>query len=234
MTPRRDFLIGAACLAAAAGAVAATPRRRVSLLGQSQLEQATPMAFGTWKGQDVSDLVAPQEPGGLASRLYNQTLQRVYSDQASGAQIMMLLAHGDTQSNELQVHRPEVCYPAFGFQISGDRHAAVSLAKGTVLPVRSLVADAPGRRECITYWTRLGQFLPVTGSEQRLDRIKTAFAGEVTDGLLARFSTDQLEPADAFPTLARFIVALLGAVAPDKRAAFVGSSLANAMRAAGA
>ena len=60
----------------------------------------------------------PTASDSLAAKLYGETVGRIYTQASTGAEIMMLLAHGDTQSNDLQLHRPEVCYPAFGFAIS--------------------------------------------------------------------------------------------------------------------
>ena len=228
MASRRDLVLGAACLAGAGLAFALEPRRYVSLMPHARLEQIAPTAFGTWTSRDVTDLVAPKTEGSLESRLYDQTLERIYTDAVSGAQLMVLLAHGDTQSNELQLHRPEVCYPAFGFAISASRQYPLPIATRAPLPVRSLVADAPGRRETIIYWTRLGEFLPTSEGEQRLDRVKTALHGVVSDGMLARFSLVGDDAAAAVQTIEGFIVTFLRAVSPEHRAAFVGTVLARA------
>jgi EpsI family protein len=229
MASRRDVVLGATCLAGSGLAFALAPRRYVSLMPRARLEQITPEAFSTWTSRDVTDLVAPKVEGSLESRLYDQTLERIYTDAVSGAELMVLLAHGDTQSNELQLHRPEVCYPAFGFEVSSSRQQPLRLAADASLPVRSLLADAPGRRETIVYWTRLGEFLPTSENEQRLDRVKTALRGVVSDGLLARFSLVGDDAVGAVQTIEGFIVNFLRAVGPNHRAAFVGTSLADAI-----
>lgn len=79
------------------------------------------------------------------------------------------------------------------------------------------------------YWTRLGDYLPDTDRDQRVDRLKTSMKGIIADGLLARFSVTGADPSASFAILAEFIPALLLAVAPARRAAFVGTSLAQAM-----
>jgi EpsI family protein len=229
MASRRDILLGAACVTGSGLAFAMAPRRYVSLMPRATLEQIAPAAFGAWTSRDVTNLVAPKIAGSLESRLYDQQLQRIYTDATSGAELMMLLAHGDTQSNELQLHRPEVCYPAFGFEISSSQVHTLPLAANAPLPVRSLVADAPGRREVILYWTRLGEFLPTSEGEQRIDRVKTALRGVVSDGMLARFSMVEADAAGAVQSIEAFILAFLQAVASNQRAAFVGSTLARAM-----
>lgn len=228
-TTRRDLLISGACVAAAGAAYALKPRRRVSLQGSVKLEQVVPRTFADWVSKDVSDLIAPTTPDSLEARLYNETVGRVYSHPASPLEVMMLLAHGDTQSNNLQLHRPEVCYPAFGFAISHAESIALPLAAGVTVPSRRLVALAPQRREHIIYWARLGEFLPVTGAEQRLDRLTTSIHGIVADGLLARFSVIGDDAATIFPFLTNFIVQLVEAVSPDHRAGLIGTTRAKAL-----
>mgnify|MGYP003340463721 CR=1 FL=1 len=47
---------------------------------------------------------------------YDQTLMRTYAN-SHGEQIMLALAWGERQRQDVKVHRPEVCYPAQGFAI---------------------------------------------------------------------------------------------------------------------
>jgi EpsI family protein len=226
---RRDLVIGAACVAGSLAAFGLTPRRHVSLMAAGRLGLMTPAAFATWTSRDVTDLVAPKTANSLADRLYNSTVERIYIDATTGSQVMVLLAHGDTQSNELQLHRPEVCYPAFGFEISASQRCLLPIISGAMLPARSLVAEAPGRRENIVYWTRLGEFLPTTENEQRLDRVKTALHGVIADGLLARFSLVSDDTQAALTTLRGFVGDFVKSLDPANRAAFVGTRLSLAM-----
>jgi EpsI family protein len=232
MIGRRDFLIGAACAAAGTAAYGLQPRRRLSLQGSAKLEQIVPRQFGAWTSRDVSDLVAPQTPDSLMAKLYGETVGRVYQQATNGVEVMMLLAHGDTQSDELQLHRPEVCYPAFGFAISRSTPIALPLAGGVTVPARRLVAVAPGRQENIVYWSRLGEYLPIDGTQQRIDRLKTAMAGKVYDGLLARFSILGSDMDAAFQSLEGFIGELVLAVQGPLRVSLIGTSRASAMLAA--
>lgn len=234
MTNRRDLLIGAACLAGAGAAAALVPHKRVILLPRGRhIDSVVPRAFGGSTSQDVSDLVAPKEEDSLASRLYEQTVGRVYTLDGGGPEIMMLLAYGDTQTDDLQLHRPEICYPAFGFSISQSAIAAVPLPGGVSLPCRRLVADAPDRREIIVYWSRLGEYLPLDRKQQQLDRLQTAMRGEIADGLLARFSLVGGDPDAGVSAIEAFISAIVRAVAADSRSVLIGARRAMAMSAAG-
>ncbi len=228
MTSRRDLLVGAVCLCGAGAAFALEPRRHVSLLGQRNLGGLVPAAFGGYRSHDVTDLVAPREDS-LASRLYGQTVGRVYSSSSGGPDVMMLLAHGDTQNDDLQLHRPEVCYPFFGYAISQNRVLELSLTPQAALPCRSLIAEAPDRRETVVYWTRLGQFLPLDRKEQQVDRLRTSMKGQIADGLLSRFSVANAEPADALAAMVGFIPALIHAMAPNARSVLVGDRIAESL-----
>ena len=232
MIGRRDLLIGGACAAAGAAAYALKPRRRVSLQGEAKLDQIVPRRFADWTSRDVSDLVAPQTPDSLAAKLYGETVGRVYQQASTENEVMMLLAHGDTQNNELQLHRPEVCYPAFGFAISRSTAIRLPLPGGVHVPARRLVATAPGRQENIVYWSRLGEFLPSDGYEQRVDRLTTAMSGYVYDGLLARFSMLGSDPDAAFAVVEKLIDELIQAVPVQLRVSLIGTRFASAMAAA--
>ena len=229
MIKKRDMLIGAACLGAAGVSYALIPRRHVSLLMPGQrIDNVVPRAFGQWTSRNVSDLIAPKEEDSLASRLYGETVGRVYSRGPSDSEIMMLLAYGNTQSDDLQLHRPEICYPAFGFAIVQSNVMHLPLGSD-FLPVRQLVADAPDRRETIVYWSRLGEFLPLDKKQQQVDRLRTAMNGNVADGLLARFSMLGSDSDAAVRQIRSFIPSLLTAVAADSRKVLVGTRLADEM-----
>ena len=229
MMHRRDLFIGGACLAAAAAGWGFRPRRHVSLLGSAKMADIVPMSAGEWSGQNVSDLVATDTPDSLSARLYQELIERVYVSASSGAQVMMLLAHGNTQSEQLQLHRPERCYPAFGFAISDDHETELPLGAGVSIPARSLVANGAGHQEAIIYWARIGEKLPTSPREQQVARVEAAMNGYVADGVLARFSAVGPDTTASLATLRKFVSQLLYAVTPDKRQVLIGSSRAAAI-----
>ena len=232
MTSRRDFILGAACVLSAGAALALKPRRKVSLLPPGKkLSGILPQGFGRWASRDVSDLYAPQTPDSLLAQLYGETVGRIYSQQETGVEIMMLMAHGDSQSNELQLHRPEVCYPAFGFALVESQPVELAIAKGVRLPGRRLIAQSSQQKEAVIYWTRLGEFFPTGVTEQRLERLDTAMHRYIPDGLLARFSIAGPDTASAFGILRQFISELVMQVADGQRAVLIGTSRARMLSA---
>jgi EpsI family protein len=187
--------------------------------------QALPMSFGRWSAEDTT-LVNPSLAGRLSRTLYSEVVSRIYYDQNQESGVMLLIAYGDTQSDLLQLHRPESCYPAVGFTLRESRPVNLPIGRGLSLPGRRVVATTEQRVESIVYWTRLGERLPQSGGDQREARLLNAMEGYVADGVLVRCST--LGPVDAaFDLLDRFVPEMLSAVAPAQLPAFVGSKLAQ-------
>lgn len=231
MISRRDAILGGGMLAAAAGAYAFTPRDHLSLLDGRKLETIVPKTIGAWRDVPSSAFVLPKTPGSLADRLYSQTLSRLYSS-ASELPVMLVIAYGDQQSDALQLHRPEACYAAVGFQITGSSVAKVALAPDVTMPVRELTAVSESRTEPIAYWTRIGNDLPTDGREQRWMKLGQSFRGIIADGVLVRISTVAEPSPETFAVLQRFAAEMMRGVKPDARAALIGQPLATEMNAA--
>lgn len=184
---RRQFLMGGACLTAATTAFAFKPRHHVEFLGDAKIEALVPLQFGGWSFVGSSGLVLPPEDQ-LQNSLYSQLLTRTYNN-AAGHQIMLLIAYNASQDGVVQVHRPEVCYPASGYRLSAIEEHVVHLATETNIPGRYVIAETGLRREEIIYWTRLGSYFPQKWSEQRWAVFIQNMRGDIPDGLLIRFSS---------------------------------------------
>jgi EpsI family protein len=146
---------------------------------------------------------------------------------------MMVLAYGNLQSDLLQLHRPEVCYAAVGFQISNSTRLNLPIAGNIVVPARDLTASSDNRIEPITYWTRIGDFLPTTRSEQRVMRLREQLAGIVPDGILVRLSTVGDPTPATFAGLAAFGRSFILAVKPADRGILIGPTLAAGLQRLG-
>ena len=211
-----------------AGAAALKPRHRVEYLGQRKLAGIVPTSFGQWTERPSSAFVLPKTPGSLADRLYNDTLTRLYTA-PGGAAVMMVLAYGSVQSDVLQLHRPEVCYRAVGFDISHSAKTRLPLGAGLALPVRELAATSESRSEPIVYWTRIGDELPTDGAEQRRMKLAEQFRGIIPDGILVRLSMLGTPSDAAYAELLDFGRALVLAVKPADRTVLIGPTLARAL-----
>lgn len=226
MIQRRDLLIGAGCLVAAGAATAMTPRGRMSLVGDAKLEQAIPKSFAGWRYRESNAVVVPQSEDSLASQLYTQTVARLYT-RGPDEYVMLLIAYGDTQNDLLQLHRPEVCYPAFGFVVSASQPVQIELGPGVTIPGRTLTATAPGHTEHISYWTRIGEALPVDGGEQRMAKLRSQIAGVIPDGVLVRLSTVLPDREAALAMNERFAADLMRAIPARVRPALINTANAN-------
>ncbi len=232
MLGRRDLLLGLPLVAASAGAFALTPRNRLNLLGEKQLEDMVPLSIAGWTVTPSNAVVLPDaEEGSLSARLYDQTVSRLYTSD-SDEPVMMVIAYGSTQSDQLQLHRPEVCYTAVGFEITRAEKVSVPLRGKVQLPARELVATSNDRVEPILYWTRVGDFLPASGNEQRLMKLRSEMRGYVADGVLVRLSTIGDPTPQKFEMLQRFAREMLAATNPVGLPALVGRPLAAELKAA--
>jgi EpsI family protein len=222
---RRDVIMGGALLSAASAAYALTPRTRLVLLGDREIENVIPRTIGDWKHVQSSNFVLPKSPGSLADRLYSQTLARLYQS-PTRLPMMLVIAYGAVQNDLLQLHRPEACYTAVGYTISASRRAMVPLAQSVSLPVRELSASADQREEQICDWTRIGDDLPTDGSEQRWVKLRQQMHGFLSDGILVRISTVAPPEAAVFGELTAFAAQMVAAIRPADRSILIGRPLA--------
>jgi EpsI family protein len=233
MIGRRDLLLGGMCLAAAGAGAALKPRREVRLLKSGTLAEAVPTTFGDWTSQDMGDPYAVNGEGTLSAKLYNELVVRQYVNAKANTGVLMLLAYGGKQSDELQLHRPEVCYPAFGFDVARNEPVELPIGSSVTVPARRLAAQAQGRKESIIYWSRMGELLPQDGGQQRAARLKIAMEGVIPDGLLSRFSMAGDVPQKDWNTITEFVAELIGAIPPAKRNVLIGTERATTLASQG-
>jgi EpsI family protein len=187
---RRQLLIGAGFSLAAVAAFGLAPRRHLEFLGSGSLEHLIPKKFGRWEYLSTSGLILPPKDQ-LQDSIYGQLVTRTYADQ-DGKQIMFLAAYNAAQDGVVQIHRPEICYPASGFKLEKIEDHITRLASSLFIPSRYVLATNPLRSEQILYWTRVGSDFPRKWSEQRWSVFHQNLQGEIPDGLLVRFSSVDL------------------------------------------
>jgi EpsI family protein len=223
---RRDVLMGGALLAGAGGALALTPRGRLVLLpAGKKIDAAIPQRLGPWTDMPSSGIILPNTPDSLAGRLYGEVVSRVYAA-PNRLPVMLVVAYGAVQNDLLQLHRPEVCYSAQGFEISQQQRATIDMGNGVQLPARSLLARNDQRMEPIVYWTRIGDDLPTNGTEQRLAKLRQQWDGYIADGVLVRISTVSAPSAAVQAQLAEFARLMVTHLPRSIRPALVGRPLA--------
>jgi EpsI family protein len=223
---RRAVMTAIAMAVVAGGSQSMVPTRRMSVLrGPFRLETLVPANFGDWQTDThtVSGIVNP-EATALLDRIYSQLLDRVYFN-ATGQRIMLSIAYGDDQADDtVQLHYPEICYPAQGFQVKGNRTETLELASGALRVRRLQTRFGDARFEPVTYWTIIGDEQSLGGWDRKVAEIKHGLRGEIVDGLLFRVSSIDRDTPAAFRLQDVFIRDIVAAMAPSSRRQLVGLS----------
>ena len=219
-----SLLLGVAMAATSALTVALTPSpKAMAAQAAFSLEAMIPARFGSWRiDPTIVPLTPNPEQQGALERIYDQTLSRTYVDDA-GRRVMLSIAYGGDQSRALQLHLPEVCYVAQGFQVAGEGAGRLVTRFGA-LPVQRLVASQGDRNEPITYWITIGDRATRSGIEQKLRRLAYGLSGQIPDGMLVRVSNITLDAPGAWRLHDRFAAELLDSLGAPGRKRLIGTA----------
>jgi EpsI family protein len=189
--------------------------------GGRKLAQIVPLKFGHWQQQEISgNIVNPQQQQ-LLDELYSEQVSRTYaSDQ--GYRIMLSIAYGKNQNDSFQVHLPEICYPAQGFQVLANDPATLSTPFGAI-PAKQLKTTYQSQRvEPVTYWTTIGNFAVKSGTDKKLKEMQYAMEGQIADGLLFRISSVDANLPRAYDLQKQFVSELMTSLTPEDRLRLAG------------
>jgi EpsI family protein len=144
---------------------------------------AVPYSLNGWMGTDARfDAVYGVDPA-------ESSLLRVYSRSSSIPVIAYVGFSGDLPSI-MEVHTPELCYPAQGWLILSSGKAAASLTSGSeMVPAQQILVEKDGERRLVRWWYMAG----LRPFENRIRYIFTllvfsSFTGR-TDGAVVRLET---------------------------------------------
>jgi EpsI family protein len=210
-------------LAAAGLALALTPRLKMADQGMISLEAMIPQQIDGWKLDETVPFLINPELDSQVEKIYSQTLARSYIN-SKGERIMLSVAYGGDQSLSMQVHRPERCYVAQGFQIKTSYKDVIDAGRAK-LPVMKLVATQGQRIEPITYWVMIGDLAVRGRLEQNLARWKYGLTGQIPFGMVIRISTISANESQAYRTQEQFVRDMLGAVPAKYRVVLTGAGL---------
>lgn len=209
-------------LSAAGAAIGLRPSiKMVEQTKNIDLETIVPQSFGEWKVDTQANvvLINPVQQEEL-NLLYSQTISHTYIN-PQGKRIMLSLARGGDQSRELQVHRPEVCYAAQGFQVEALTKVDVDF-NGRKIPAMRLVSALGNRVEPVTYWVRIGDSVVRGNIEQGFARLSHGLRGYIADGLLFRVSSIDSNTSSAYTDQEEFIRQFLAAVPEQQLSVLIG------------
>eukprot|EP01036_Dinobryon_divergens_P039695 gene39695-52375_t len=177
-------MVASAALASAIRPTASLADERPTI----DLAAMVPGEFGGWKEQfNVAVQIVDPEMQQTIDEIYTQTLTRNYID-ANGYRVMLSIAYGKNQSDNLQLHKPEVCYPAQGFKLEKLERVPLNLLDQSISTTR-METHLGQRFEPVTYWTVVGDHVTTTGVNKKLTEMRYGLRGRVPDGMLVRVSS---------------------------------------------
>jgi len=219
----RHLMIGLSMLAAAGLSYALVPKAKIADQERKiNLETMIPQQFGDWKVDEtiVPLQVSPDLQAAL-DKVYNQTLSRTYVN-SRDERIMLSIAYGADQSDNVAIHLPEGCYRGQGFAVSNKTESMMQTLFGKI-PVAKLMATKDSRYEPITYWVVVGGQIARDSWEMKKAKLKFALKGEIADGILIRVSSITPDAQRGYELQREFSEAMLTALTPEQRARLVGS-----------
>ncbi|RTL52722.1 MAG: EpsI family protein [Rhodocyclaceae bacterium] len=217
ISSRTAVVLAALMFATSLGAVVVRPDTKAADKGPAiSLETMVPHRLGNWREepQQFAQVVNPQTKE-LLDKLYSQILTRTYVND-DGYRVMVSIAYGSDQRDELQAHKPEVCYPAQGFTLHSNEPGMLPTEFGEI-PVRRLFTSMGPRQEPVTYWFTVGDKAIESKFYKRLVELRYGLTGQIPDGLLFRVSSIDPDPARAYRAHALFVNQLLEAIPESSR-----------------
>lgn len=180
------------------------------------LETIIPRTFGDWREEQRNsvEIVDPQQKE-MIETIYTQTLSRTYMN-SHGYRVMLAIAYGDDQRDSMQMHYPEVCYPAQGFLLE-NKEAGVLTTENGPIPVTRILTSLGRRNEPVTYWTTVGDKVFQGGLQKKLTEMSYGLSGKIPDGMLIRISSIDADTKTAYEIQTEFADQMLNALSPEYR-----------------
>jgi EpsI family protein len=190
---------------------------------QIDLETLIPTQFGDWRlDNSLVPVQASPDLQAALDKIYNQTLARTYVN-ATGDRVMLSIAYGADQSDNLQVHLPEGCYAGQGFAVQPKEISTLATSRGDLRVARS-VARLGLRVEPITYWIVMGNKVALNSWEMKKAKLSFNLRGEVAEGTLLRVSNIANDIPSSYELHRGFVDGLMGAIDPNQRLRFFGET----------
>jgi EpsI family protein len=211
-------------LVAAGMGVAMRPMLEAEHTNSVRLEAMVPKNFGNWHeipNPTIPVDVALTTTGAQSNEQpYDDQLMRSYRND-QGEVMMVALAYGRNQRQEIKVHRPEVCYSANGGRVTGLTPVTfpITSLSGVQIVGNRLRADSDVRQpEAVSYWVRVGHIYSQSGFRQRWHILQEGLAGRRADGILVRVSQG-ISPGksliELYQSQERFAAELVKASSPE-------------------
>ncbi len=117
---------------------------------------ALPAQLGTWRmaASEQTDAGLALPPGILGALDLDSYTQRVYQDTQTGRAVQLLLEYRTAGRGAFN-HRPEACYPAVGYVLTGRRTVPIEYdgRRGSAVTMTADYSGAQGRsHQTLLYW----------------------------------------------------------------------------------
>lgn len=222
MLSRRTLVLSGVVLAAAAAGRGLRPTLVIDQKPPS-LDSLVPKRIGPWQLVPDPRIQVSLSTGGETTRdqPYDDQILRTYVD-GQGHEVMLAVAYGARQRQEVKIHRPELCYPAQGWQVTGIQPTTFDIANshGPVIAGHRMVVRNGGLDEAVSYWIRIGSTYSSSAWRTRWVIIQEGMSGRMSDGVLVRLSQRLpagTTPDEAFDRQASFARLMVQELSPEGR-----------------
>lgn len=183
----------------------------------AKLATVIPAQFAQWHNIPTSAIqvdvnLSPNQT--TRDQPYDDLLSRTYGS-SDGSRIMLSVAYGSQQRQEVKIHRPELCYPAQGLPVQKLIPVSYNIQTGSGKAItgnRMIASAGPGAVELVSYWIRIGSTYSDSPWVTRMTIIREGLSGRMTDGILVRASQRVAVGSDydaAFRKQEQFLVDLV-------------------------
>lgn len=195
------------------------------------LSQLFPKQFGDWVQIDSPfvQMSLSSDPNST-DQPYDQQWTGAYRN-THGDVLMVAAAYVHSQTQDIKLHQPEVCYTAQGFKVDTNSTDLVSMHKNVHnkrmafdVPVHRFSAHHHNRQEWVSYWMRTGPNYVNTGLGMRKAIFLEGLSGNTVDGFLLRVSSLNHagnSPEQAFDAHNLFMRDLVSSLNPQQKRFFV-------------
>jgi len=219
--PKRNIWLLLAMLFTAAAAFGLTPRHKIADSNpMPDFKTIVPAQFGQWRAVPGTNQVIDPNQQATLTKIYDQTLARTYEN-SHGYRVMLSMAYGGNQRDELELHKPEICYVAQGFVLNEKTKTQLPLASQTI-PATRLNLTQGNRIEPVTYWATVGNTVINSGYAKKIVEIRYGLLGQIPDGVLVRISSIDDDKNSAYKIHQQFADELLAALPPTIKTKLLG------------
>lgn len=227
-------------ISATLASIALKPDFELKVTEIPNFKELIPISFSGWEMivNDYQQISLSVEGEKNIDQPYDAILMETFQN-TSKETIMLAIAYGANQQQEIKIHRPELCYPAQGFQVEEINNLEYEVKindKAYRFNLTQMVSKSRQRREVTLYWIRIGDMISSNPWEIRWNILKGGLSQDIPDGILVRTSqvlSKELSVEQSIKMQKKFIQKLLSGIQEKESTnltLFIPSGASNAVR----